>query len=114
MTARSVYLPERQPCPPGGADTSAGPGPGRAQRVKQLFDPARDLTLADCWSCYTDITPDMLPVLGPAPAIEGLTITTGISGHGFAVAPIVGKVGADSALGEDPGFDLDAFSAARW
>ena len=82
--------------------------------LKQLFDAARDLTLADCWSCYMDITPDMLPVLGPAPGIEGLTIATGLSGHGFAMAPIVGKVSADSALGEDPGFDLDAFSVARW
>ena len=34
--------------------------------------------------------------------------------YGFAMAPIVGKVSADSALGEDPGFDLDAFSAAQW
>ena len=82
--------------------------------LKQLFEPARDLILADCWSCYMDITSDMLPVLGPAPGIEGLTIATGLSGHGFAMAPIVGKVSADSALGEDPGFNLDAFSAARW
>ena len=90
-------------------------GPEHALRtLKQLFDAAHGLILADCWSCYMDITPDMLPVLGPAPGIEGLTIATGLSGHGFAMAPIVGKVSADSALGEDPGFNLDAFSTARW
>ena len=33
MTARPVYQPERQPCPLGGAGTSAGPGPGRTQRL---------------------------------------------------------------------------------
>lgn len=81
---------------------------------KRLFAAARDLNIEDRWSCYLDLTPDMLPALGPVAGIEGLTIATGLSGHGFAMAPIIGKVSADAALGADPGLGLDAFSVRRW
>ena len=82
--------------------------------LKQLLTDARDLQIADRWSCYMDITADMLPVLGLVPGVEGLSIATGLSGHGFAMGPIVGKVSAAVALGEEPEFDLEAFSLSRW
>ena len=81
---------------------------------KRLFSAAERLRIEDRWSCYMDVTPDMLPALGPVAGIEGLTVATGLSGHGFAMAPIIGKVTAASALGEDSGFDLGAFSVRRW
>jgi glycine/D-amino acid oxidase-like deaminating enzyme len=83
-------------------------------QFKRLFAGADRLSIQDRWSCYLDITPDMLPVLGRAPGFDGLTIATGLSGHGFAMAPIVGKVTADCALGVSAKFDLSAFSASRW
>ncbi len=48
-----------------------------------------------------DITPDWNPVLGPAPAVEGLLPAYGFSGLGFKLAPAVGKVLAQTALGLD-------------
>jgi glycine/D-amino acid oxidase-like deaminating enzyme len=83
-------------------------------QFKRLFAGADRLSIQDRWSCYLGITPDMLPVLGRAPGFDGLTIATGLSGHGFAMAPIVGKVTADCALGVSAKFDLSAFSASRW
>ena len=81
---------------------------------KRLFAAADSMRIEDRWSCYIDVTPDMLPALGPVPGIDGLTIAAGLSGHGFAMAPIIGKVTAQCALGDDPGFDLGAFSVRRW
>ena len=43
--------------------------------------------------------PDDLPVLGPVPGLDGLLIAAGFSGHGFALAPMVGDVLARLALG---------------
>ena len=82
--------------------------------LKKLFDDAKHLRIEDCWSCYMDITPDMLPVLGGVAGCDGLTIATGLSGHGFAMAPIIGTVTADNALARTAQFDLSAFSAERW
>jgi glycine/D-amino acid oxidase-like deaminating enzyme len=39
---------------------------------------------------YT-LTPDSHPILGEAPAIRGLFLAVGFSGHGFKLAPAVGR-----------------------
>ena len=62
-----------------------------------------------------DSTPDHRPILGKA--AEGLFLATGLSGHGFMLAPAVGKMMADLiARGyEDPLFEeftLQRFSQA--
>jgi glycine/D-amino acid oxidase-like deaminating enzyme len=42
---------------------------------------------------------DEIPFIGPAPDHQGLLIATGFSGHGFALAPAVGRALADHLAG---------------
>jgi sarcosine oxidase, subunit beta len=51
-----------------------------------------------------DVTPDHQPALGPVPGHEGLFVAAGFSGHGFMLAPAVGRILADAVMGqpEDP------------
>lgn len=50
-----------------------------------------------------DVTPDRQPVLGPVPGHDGLHVAVGFSGHGFMIAPAVGRIAAAGVLGEpDP------------
>ncbi|WP_420635032.1 NAD(P)/FAD-dependent oxidoreductase [Candidatus Palauibacter sp.] len=46
-----------------------------------------------------DITPDWNPVLGPAPGLPGLYLAYGFSGHGFKMAPAIGRCVAQSLRG---------------
>ncbi len=48
--------------------------------------------LTASWVAPYDITPDWNPVLGPAPAVEGLLLAYSFSGLDFKLAPAVGKV----------------------
>ena len=64
------------------------------------------LNILRYWTGYYVMTPDHHPVLGPVNDIEGLYIATGFSGHGFMLAPIVGKVMARWIISGDPGFDI--------
>jgi sarcosine oxidase subunit beta len=57
-----------------------------------------------------DVTPDHQAVVGPVPGHAGLFAAAGFSGHGFMMAPEIGRGVARMALGEDPG---DAFHALR-
>ncbi|MGI9589131.1 MAG: NAD(P)/FAD-dependent oxidoreductase, partial [Dietzia maris] len=41
-----------------------------------------------------DTTPDYNPIIGPSP-IEGLFLAVGFSGHGFKMAPAVGRLVAE-------------------
>ncbi len=50
------------------------------------------------WSGIYDTTPDWNPVLGPVPAIDGLQVAFGFSGHGFKLSPMIGRMLAQSAL----------------
>lgn len=60
---------------------------------------------------YYDTTPDHQPILGEL--LDGLWIAAGFSGHGFMLAPGVGRRLA-AALDHDPVDDLlDSFSPAR-
>ena len=59
---------------------------------------AAELTAS--WIGPYDITPDWNPVLGPVEAVPGLHIAYGFSGHGFKLAPAVGKALAQSLLGQ--------------
>ena len=42
---------------------------------------------------------DNVPLIGPVPGIGGLTVAAGFSGHGFAIAPAVGRSVADQLAG---------------
>src|SRR5439155_18135196 len=55
---------------------------------------------------------DVIPFIGAVPAHPGLTVAVGFSGHGFAIAPAVGRAVADQLAGR-PTPELDGLSPAR-
>ena len=65
------------------------------------------------WAGMIDTMPDVVPVVDHAP-IPGLTIATGMSGHGFGIGPGMGRVVADLVLGRAPGHDLRRFRLSRF
>jgi glycine/D-amino acid oxidase-like deaminating enzyme len=66
------------------------------------------------WVGAYDITPDWNPVLGPVAGLEGLILAYGFSGHGFKLAPALGKVLAQAALGLDQDIDLGPYRLGRF
>ena len=63
---------------------------------------------------YT-VTPDCHPLIGPVPGLDGIWVVSGFSGHGFKMAPAVGR-GVAAAIGNDqPGnFEADFFAPDRF
>ena len=61
-----------------------------------------------------DATPDAVPTLGEDPALKGLCIATGLSGHGFGIGPAIGRIVADLVREAPPGHDLQRFSPTRF
>lgn len=50
-----------------------------------------------------DVTPDRQAVVGPVPGQPGLYVAAGFSGHGFMMAPEIGRGVAAMVMGEPPG-----------
>lgn len=53
-----------------------------------------------------DVTPDLQAIVGRVPGHEGLVLAAGFSGHGFMIAPEVGRVVAALVLDEGAGAEL--------
>jgi glycine/D-amino acid oxidase-like deaminating enzyme len=74
-----------------------------AHRFPDWSNPGVVTTYAGCY----DVTPDYNPVLGPSP-LDGLFLAVGFSGHGFKLAPAVGRLTAELLLdaeSSDPAID---------
>jgi sarcosine oxidase subunit beta len=63
---------------------------------------------------FYDVTPDNQPVLGSVEGLPGLYLAAGFSGHGFMLAPAVGRRIADAVLGGVADDALEEFSYARF
>lgn len=84
------------------------------ERVGDVLPALRQAPLARLWGGLIDLTPDGLPVIDAPPAVAGLVVCAGFSGHGFCLGPVTGQLAADLALGRAPRHPLDAFRLARW
>jgi sarcosine oxidase subunit beta len=82
-------------------------------RAVAVYPPLADAGIHSRWAGLYEMTPDRLPVVGPAP-VDGLWIAAGFSGHGFQHGPIVGNVVAGSIMGAPTSVDVSALSLNRF
>ena len=62
-----------------------------ARDITKLLPFMKNVRIVRQWAGTYDMTPDNSPVLGPAPSIPNFINAAGSSGHGFMLAPAVGK-----------------------
>jgi sarcosine oxidase subunit beta len=55
--------------------------------------------IARAWCGLEAVSIDDLPFVGPITGLDGLTVAIGFSGHGFAIAPAIGRCVADRIAG---------------
>lgn len=69
---------------------------------------------ASHWAGLYEVTPDAHPIFGGSP-VEGFTICTGFSGHGFMHGPVAGKLMAEYILdGAFSTLDVSMLDLARF
>jgi sarcosine oxidase subunit beta len=81
-------------------------------RFPGLENPSIASTYAGCY----DVTPDFNPVISQSP-VDGLVIAAGFSGHGFKIAPAVGRLVADLVVdgkSSDADIPADDFRLSRF
>lgn len=61
-----------------------------------------------------DVTPDRQAIIGRVPGYDGLWVAAGFSGHGFMLAPAVGRILADAIAGKRESEALHVLDAARF
>ncbi len=66
------------------------------------------------WMGMRPCTPDMRPVLGPAPRHAGLWFAFGHNHHGLTLGPVSGRLVAEQIMGETPFTDPAPYSPTRF
>ena len=84
------------------------------EQVAARFPAYAEAGLAATWTGLYDVTPDWNPVLGALPDLQGLLVAYGFSGHGFKLAPSVGRLMAQTCLGQPTDVPLAPFALERF
>ena len=79
-----------------------------------LFPDLGPVRIKAAWAGMIDTMPDVVPVVDRVAALPGLTVGTGMSGHGFGIGPGMGKVLAALVTGSRMGHDLARFRMGRF
>jgi D-amino-acid dehydrogenase len=69
---------------------------------------------AEPWMGRRPATPDMMPIIGPAPRHPGLWFAFGHAHHGLTLGPVTGRLVADMLTGETPFVDPRPYRADRF
>ncbi len=81
--------------------------------VREISLQAGSLDVQSSWAGLRPDTPDHLPILGPTP-LEGFLVAAGHFRNGILLAPLTGRLIADSILGVRSSVDLAPFSHSRF
>jgi glycine/D-amino acid oxidase-like deaminating enzyme len=84
------------------------------QRALDLLPELRKTTVTATWAGFIDSTPDGVPAIGETPALPGLILAAGFSGHGFGIGPGAGHLIADLTTGAVPIVDPRPYSPGRF
>jgi len=82
-------------------------------RVERRFPAFAGMKLLEAYAALYDVTPDWYPIVGPRTGLSGYADFSGGSGHGFKIAPAIGRELADWLLTGKVADDFRQFSHDR-
>lgn len=85
-----------------------------ARTALDLFPALGGARIVHAWAGIEGVTPDELPVIGRSAVADGLVHAFGFSGHGFALAPVIGARLAGLLVEGPEEHALAAFAPARF
>jgi sarcosine oxidase subunit beta len=82
--------------------------------IASLIPALEGVPIRRTWLGLLDVTPDVVPIIGPVPGLRDYIVAAGFSGHGFCLGPGVGQVLSELIVDGRPSVSLEAFSLTRF
>lgn len=89
-------------------------GPSISRSVIEYFPLLKDLHVIRMWSGLIAAMSDGLPVLGLTEEVPGLILCTGFSGHGFGLAPLIGRLMSELIMDCNVSMPIHDFCYSRF
>ncbi len=86
----------------------------RAEPIAKTLFPLGERLDAEPWMGCRPCTPDMMPIIGPAPKHRNLWFSFGHAHHGLTLAAVTGRMIAEMVTGQKVFVDPTPFAAARF
>jgi D-amino-acid dehydrogenase len=87
---------------------------GRAEPVARNLFPLAERVDNEPWMGARPCTPDMMPIIGPAPLHPSLWFAFGHAHHGLTLGPVTGRLIGEMMTGETPFIDPQPYRADRF
>ena len=84
------------------------------ERMAKVIPAFQDARVGRYWAGLVDMTPDGLPIVDGNVGVVGLSVITGLAGHGLHLGPVLGEIGADLALESKTSRPIESFSLHRY
>ncbi|HHX52026.1 MAG TPA: FAD-binding oxidoreductase [Erysipelothrix sp.] len=84
-----------------------------SQTVMDLLPKVGELRVVRTWAGSYNMSPDRQPIIGKTP-VENYYVACGFSGHGFMLAPIVGKLMSEIILEKETTMTVETLSLERF
>jgi sarcosine oxidase, subunit beta len=84
------------------------------RRLSTVLPELEGIGVSRYWGGLVDMTPDGLPIIDGAAGPSGLTLITGLSGHGFTLGPVLGEIAADLSLDGTTHRPITPFRLSRY
>lgn len=82
--------------------------------LSQLIPDLESAVMHRVWAGLVDLSPDALPILGKMEAPAGITVVAGLSGHGLALAPVLGRIVGDLVVDGKTPLPIRPFRPSRF
>lgn len=86
--------------------TNSMTAPCVCRGIMKYIPKLADAKIVRTWAGYEDICIDGVPVIGKVEEVPGLILACAFTGHGFGIAPTVGLLLSELAMGEETTLDL--------
>ncbi len=85
-----------------------------ANTARALLPSLGSIPLRELWAGLRPAAPDLLPVIGPSPTLEGLYYATGHYRNGILLAALTAEIISQLVAGKPPAIDLTPYLPARF
>ena len=84
-----------------------------SQTLVRLLPRTKGMRVVRHWAGQYDMTPDAQPIIGETD-VKNFYHSTGMSGHGFMLGPVAGKILAQHLVGQTPDIDFSFLDYRRF
>lgn len=94
--------------------TSSITAPCICRGIMKYIPKLAEAKIVRTWAGYEDVCADGIPVISRVEEVPGLILACAFTGHGFGIAPVVGLLLSQMAMGEKTILDMKEFRYDRF